>query len=146
MSRRRVLRFGALRSATIAFAVACASPVPGAIAYGVDSCAYCRMLIADERFAGVALTVKGRTIKFDSIECLVAYLHEHDTTHTIASVWVSNFRSPGVMLDASRARFVDLGAGRAPMGRGWVALASPRDAAALGIIDADAIKHWTDLQ
>ena len=137
---------GVLRGATIALALACASPVPDAIAYGVDSCAYCRMLIGDERFAAVAVTLKGRTVKFDSIECLLAYLHDTSASHTVASVWVSNFRSPGVMLDAGRARFIDLGPGRTPMARGWVAVASARDAAALGVIDAGAIKMWTDLK
>ncbi|MFI5228718.1 MAG: nitrous oxide reductase accessory protein NosL [Gemmatimonadales bacterium] len=141
-----LFRAGALRSAALGLALACASPLPDAIAYGADSCAYCRMLIADERFAAMAVTFKGRTIKFDSIECLLAYLHQGDTAHTVASVWVSNFRSPGAMLDASRARFADLGAGHAPMGRGWVAVASARDAAALGVIDAGAIKQWADLQ
>jgi hypothetical protein len=41
---------------------------------------------------------------------------------------------------------VALGGGRAPMGRGWAAVASIKDAAQLGITDSGAIKRWSDLQ
>ena len=38
-----------------------------------------------------------------------------------AAVSVSDFRHPGTLLDATHARFVDLGEGRAPMASdaGW---------------------------
>ena len=47
--------------------------------------------------------------------------------------------------DATHAAFVDLGPERAPMGRGWAAVATAADAAALGITDSHAIKRWGDL-
>ena len=135
-----------LRFAAAAFVVACAPGKPDPIVYNADACDYCRMQISDPRFGAELVTAKGRTLKFDSIECLVGYYRQAASANAVASVWVSDFRHPGTMLDASTARFVDIGPGRAPMGRGWAAVASARDAAALGFIDSTAIKRWSDLQ
>jgi copper chaperone NosL len=134
------------RSATLTLLVACTTGRPDAIAYNLDACAYCRMLIADGRFAAAIVTVRGRTLKFDSIECLLDYYRQAAAAHDVASVWVTDLRHPGTLIDASTARFINLGSGRTPMGRGWAAVATARDAAALGIIDSTAIKHWGDLQ
>jgi len=136
----------AVRSATLTLLVACAPGRPDAIAYGLDACAYCRMLIADGRFAAAIVTAHGRTVKFDSIECLLDYYHQAAAAHDVASVWVTDLRHPGTLIDATNARFINLGGGRTPMGRGWAAVATARDAAALGVIDSTAIKHWGDLQ
>ena len=139
------LRRRSVRAAVLALVVACAPGTPEAIAIGTDNCVFCRMLIADGRFAAAVVTVHGRTVKFDSIECLVAYLRQ-TAAREVASVWVSDFRRPGPLIAANTARFIDLGEGRAPMGRGWAAVASARDAAALGVIDIGSIKRWSDLQ
>jgi copper chaperone NosL len=141
MKRRRAVRLGALM-----LVAACAAAGPQAIMYGVDVCAFCKMQIAERRFAAEIVTTHGRIVKFDSIECLLASFKDARARQDVASVWVSDFRHPGVLLEATNARFFDLGPGRTPMGRGWVAVASARDAAALGIIDASAIKRWTELQ
>jgi copper chaperone NosL len=139
----------AVRAAMLSLVVACAPGKPEPIALNSDACTYCRMLISDGRFAAAIVTVHGRTVKFDSIECLVAYYRQASAAHDVASVWVSDYRHPGTLLDASTARFIDVGEGRTPMGgegHGWAAVASARDAAALGVIDAGAIRRWSDLQ
>jgi copper chaperone NosL len=143
----RRARKHAVRAAMLSLVVACAPGKPEPIAFDSDACTYCRMLISDGRFAAAIVTTLGRTVKFDSIECLVAYYRQASAAHDVASVWVSDYRHPGTLLDASTARFVDIGEGRTPMGvgRGLAAVASARDAAALGIIDAGAIKRWSDL-
>lgn len=134
------------RSATLTLLIACAPGGPEAIAYNLDACAYCRMLIADGRFAAAIVTAHGRTVKFDSIECLLEYYHQAAAAHDVASVWVTDLRHPGTLIDATTARFINLGGGRTPMGRGWAAVATARDAAALGVIDSSGIKRWGDLQ
>ena len=136
------------RTTLLSLVVACAPGKPEAIAYGSDACNYCRMLISDGRFAAAIVTVHGRTMKFDSIECLLAYYAQASAAHDVASVWVADLRRPGELLDATTARFVNLGAGRTPMGgtRGWAAVATARDAAAVGVIDTTDIKRWSDLQ
>ena len=147
-SSPRNRRKGAMRAAILSLVVACAPAGPDPIAFNADACTYCRMLIGDGRFAAAIVTTHGRTLKFDSIECLVAYYRQAVAAHDVASVWVSDLRHPGTLIDAGTARFVDVGEGRAPMGanHGWAAVATARDAAALGFIDAATIKRWSDLQ
>lgn len=125
--------------------VACAPTKPEPIAYGADQCGYCRMEISDPRFGAELLTRHGRAVKFDSIECLVAFYKQAAPANDVGSVWVSDFQHPGTLIDATRAAFVDLGPERAPMGRGWAAVVTAADAAALGITNSHAIKRWGDL-
>ena len=139
----------ATRAMSVAvFALAACGPHrPAPIAYDVDACDYCRMQISDRRFGAELVTKKGRTIKFDSIECLLSYYKQANSAGDVESVWVADIRHPGVLIDANQAHFVNLGPGRAPMGgdRGWAAIADEQDAAAIGITDRAAIKRWSDL-
>jgi len=134
-----------LRVAGVLLVTACGAHGPESIAYGTDACAWCRMQIVDPRFGAELVTVKGRTVKFDSIECLVAYYREAANARAVASIWVSDLRHPGTLLDATRARFIDLSPGKAPMGRGWAAVTDSSDAVAIGISDPSAIKRWQDV-
>jgi copper chaperone NosL len=136
---RRIMQVGA-----VALALACAPSGPDMIAYDVDVCAYCHMLISDPRFAAVLVTDHGRSVKFDSIECLRAYYAHLAQPASVVSIWVSDFQRPRTLIDAMRARFVDLGDGHAPMGRGWVAVTSPEAAQALGM--RGDTKTWSELQ
>jgi copper chaperone NosL len=136
----------AMTLSMFALVSACGSGRPDAIAYDADQCAYCRMQISDARFGAELVTRHGRSLKFDSIECLLAFYKQAASANDVGSVWVSDFQHPGTLIDVASASFVDIGAGRAPMGRGWAAVASIADAAKLGIEDARAIKRWSDLQ
>ena len=131
-------------SALVLFA-ACGPAKPEPIAYDADQCGYCRMQISDRRFGAELLTRHGRAVNFDSIDCLLSFYKQAASANDVGSVWVSDFRHPGTLIDATSASFVELGAERAPMGRGWAAVASAADAAALGVTDPRAIKRWSDL-
>ena len=134
-----------IAAAVLLVTAACGARGPEPIAYGTDACGYCGMQIVDPRFGAELVTTKGRAVKFDSIECLVAYYKQAAGAHDVASVWVTDLRHPGTLLDATRARYVDLGPGKAPMGRGWAAVADSSDAVAVGVTDPAAIKRWADL-
>jgi len=134
-----------LTLAALAMVAACGTNEPEPIAYNADVCGYCRMQISDPRFGAELITRHGRVVKFDSIDCLVSFYKQAATADDVRSVWVSDFQKPGTFLDATQARFVDLGAGRAPMGRGWAAIATAGAAAQLGITDPQSIKQWSDL-
>jgi copper chaperone NosL len=136
----------AMALSAFALISACGPSKPDPIAYDADQCSYCRMQISDPRFGAELVTRRGRSVKFDSIECLLAFYKQAASANDVGSVWVSDFQHPGTLINAAGARFVDIGAGRAPMGRGWVAVVSADDAAKLGITDAQAIKRWSDLQ
>jgi len=139
MMRRIITAF------VLALAAACGSNKPQPILYDADACTFCRMQISDPRFGAEIVTRHGKPIKFDSIECLVSYYKQARAAGDVASVWVSDFTHPGTLIDASTARFVDVGPGRAPMGRGWAAIPNAGAAASLGISDTTAVKRWSDL-
>ena len=141
---RRSLRH-ASGVACLAVVVACGAHKPSPILYDADACNYCRMQISDARFGAELVTKKGRTIKFDSIECLVSFYKQASAAGDVESVWVADVQHPGVLIDANQARFIDLGPGRAPMGRGWAAITDEHDAAAIGVTDRTAVKRWSDL-
>ena len=136
----------AMTLSMFALITACVSSKPDAIAYDADQCNYCRMQISDPRFGAELVTRRGRSLKFDSIECLLAFYKQAASANDVGSVWVSDFQHPGTLINVASASFVDLGPGRAPMGRGWAAVGSIADAARLGITDAQAVKRWSDLQ
>ncbi len=146
MKRRRIAsrvsRVACLVSLVVA---ACGPHKPAPILYDVDSCGYCRMQISDPRFGAELVTKKGRTVKFDSIECLLSFYKQASAAGDVESVWVTDMSHPGVLIDANQARFVKLDSGRLPMGHGWAAIADENDAAALGITDRAAVKRWPDL-
>lgn len=125
------------------FAVAC-SQDPRPIAYDADACAYCRMQISDARFGAELITTKGKVYTFDSIECLLQFHRQASAAGDVRSVWVSDYRHPGTLISASSATYVRLGAGRSPMGRGMVAVASEGDARVVAS-GAGSIRRWADL-
>ena len=120
---------------------------PEPIFYGEDQGAHCRMTIADDRFATEIVSVNGRAIKFDSIECLMSYVQSGSIERSeIASVWVIGADSPGTLILAENAHFVKSQAIKSPMGGGLIAFASV-DAANDLATEVDGIRlSWTMLQ
>lgn len=137
IDRRAALRKGALLVAGAVAApafgalAACTASEPRPISYGHDECAYCRMVVSDSRFAAALLTTKGRTLAFDSVECLAGYYAQESAGRrgdAVRSLWVSDYDHPGHLIPARRARFVRLAGPGSPMGKGLVAFRSDADA------------------
>lgn len=55
---------------SIVFLYGCTEKSVEPIVYGQDYCDHCKMQITDRRYGGALSTKQGRTLKFDSIECL----------------------------------------------------------------------------
>jgi copper chaperone NosL len=107
----------------------CSVSEPEAVRYGEDACAYCKMTIMDKSFAAALLTTKGKTYKFDSIECLAGFhLTERVPKEQIHSNWVTNYSSPGQLIDVSSAFLVQSERIRSPMGVGLLAFSVEKDA------------------
>ena len=71
----------------------------------IDTCAYCRMTISDERFGGQFVTSKGKVHVFDSIECLAAFYLANGTMTDGEQAWVSRL-CEARPVGSSRARSV----------------------------------------
>lgn len=137
VGRREALRRGILLAAGVAAApalgalAACAPAGPRPIAYGRDECAYCRMVISDPRFGAALVTAKGRTVVFDSVECLASWYdlgRDERGRDGARSLWVSDYNRPRKLLDATRARYLRVAGPASPMGKGLIAVASDADA------------------
>lgn len=112
---------------TVLLLAACSS-APPEIAIDLDECRFCRMIISDARFAAAAETSTGRTVRFDSIECLAGWVLAEDQLPR--AVWVTDASRPGTLVPAAEARYSRDGKISSPMGMGWIAMVDA-DAAAI---------------
>jgi copper chaperone NosL len=109
-------------------AAGCADDGPPTVRYGHEGCAYCRMIVNDDRFAAALVTTSGEALKFDDVCCLVDHLSDNPGVEK--SVWVRGYRS-GQWHDARSAYFAYGPKLQTPMGAGLAAVATREEADAL---------------
>lgn len=107
---------------------------PKPIHYGEDGCEYCKMTIVDKQHASELVTSKGKVYKFDAIECMVNFRKEHEDIQ-YALYLVSDFNTPGDMVDATMATFLISENISSPMGANLAAFQNQR-------IASDAVKNY----
>jgi copper chaperone NosL len=115
---------------------------PPTLRWGEEACAYCRMIISDERFAAALVTESGDALKFDDIGCLIQ--HETDGLRSDVTYWVCSFHGPG-WLDAKNAAFVRSTSIASPMGYGVAAMPTAEAANELAAGPASRILSLPDL-
>ncbi|MDH5655728.1 MAG: nitrous oxide reductase accessory protein NosL [Spirochaetia bacterium] len=104
----------------------CGAPQePVDFAAGEHQCDYCRMGIADLRFRGEAITKKGKIYRFDAIECMSSWSHEHHSE--VDSVWVADFINQNQWLRAEDAIYLQSQNLKSPMGAGLSAYPSEEE-------------------
>jgi copper chaperone NosL len=75
------------------------------------------MIITDKRFGAEAITRKGKIYKFDSIECLAAYIvQKNDDASPMESLWTIDFTRPGQWLNCESAEYLHSKNLPSPMG------------------------------
>ncbi|MCZ2356002.1 MAG: nitrous oxide reductase accessory protein NosL [Bacteroidia bacterium] len=123
------------------FFLACVSSGPESITLNKDNCAYCKMTISDGRFGCEIITEKGRTYKFDDIECMFAYLKQNQST-PIQSHWVHNYLDKSNLIPAEKSYYVTTTtkAISSPMGGNTAAFKNKSDA------ESAASKYNTQVQ
>jgi copper chaperone NosL len=103
-----------IATAALAATMACAVG-PQVIRLGIDVCAECRMLVTDARFGAQVITRTGKTLTFDSIDCMnkhVAGMAPAD----VREVWVVDANHPGTLIRSTDAKLVNDGVLHPPMG------------------------------
>ncbi len=96
------------------FLFSCRGEKPEPIKLGEDVCEYCKMVIADGKFAAEVITKKGKVYKFDAIECMVGYFNENE--EEIKMAYVANFLNPEEFIPAEKAVYLKSPDIRSPMG------------------------------
>jgi copper chaperone NosL len=106
-------RRAAVTTALATASAACAAP-NAAIAFGLDSCAECRMIVSDRRFGAQLVTKTGKAVTFDSIACLRAYVASHPGA--FGETWVVDASHPGTLVKEAQAQLLADSATHPPMG------------------------------
>ena len=96
------------------FLVACTTK-PQPIEYGTDGCQFCSMTIVDRQHASQIVTKKGKTFKFDSVECMLNYIKEVDN-NKVSLFLVNDYSQPGKLVDATEAIYLISEGIPSPMG------------------------------
>ncbi len=109
--RRRPL--GSVTAGAMLAATACAANPH--IGFGTDLCAECRMVVSDRRFGALLVTGTGKSLPFDSVDCLLEYLDANPSV-TRKAIYVVDAASEGALLPAEQAMYVVNGVMRPPMG------------------------------
>lgn len=126
---RRQINWFFVTFVSIQILFGCGSNGPAQIHYGQDQCDYCNMNIVDQSFGSELVTIKGKTFKFDSIECLAAFNQKSDSETTRnASIWVTDFNQPGKFVRTDSATFVFNELHKSPMGVGLLGFSSVSNA------------------
>jgi copper chaperone NosL len=137
----RIRKRGALLALVAALVATACAPKPEAVHWGVEECTQCQMAIADERYAGQVVDRRGKAHKFDSIECMTAFLSSGRLAgDDIHSIWVAEGRDGWV--PAQDAHFVHSEQIRSPMGGGLTAHTTAAAARALHEIVGGEILDW----
>ena len=125
----RVLAFTIL---LLASAAAGCGPSPGApappeIAYGLDVCEACGMIVSDARFAAATALEDGSALKFDDIGDMMRYHASRPNLRVQA--WFVHDHPSEAWLEAQNAAFALSPGIASPMGHGLAAFADPAAAA-----------------
>ena len=138
---RRVIASGVLVAAA-----ACGTRGPRPLAFGTDPCAHCHMTLIDPRFAAELVTKTGRSVPFDDVGCLAAYVTGSSVSRDrIGSLWVGDFAHPGSMLEAGHAVFLRSDSLHTPMDYHVVALQPGATADSLRAALGGSLLSWEDV-
>lgn len=109
-----MLRYFALSLILVLFASCEVGPQE--IEYGTDACHYCDMTIVAPQHAAQMVTSKGRSYKYDAIECMVHSLQEDFEDTEMSYKLVADFGNPGEFINAVDAGFLVSEEIQSPMG------------------------------
>jgi copper chaperone NosL len=140
------------RRLVLGLALALALPLLGACAagpqpahWGVEECSHCRMVIGDERFAGQVVDRRGKTYKFDALECMAAWLNDGAGAEAdLHSTWIASGRDGWIRVDG--ATFLHSERLRSPMGGGYTGYATADEAQRLQAEVGGELLTWEQLR
>lgn len=121
------------------------SPAPQPIEFGTELCAHCKMTIVDKQHACELVTQKGKTFKFDAIECMVAYLKENNQ-QAYAFYLVRDFNQPEEWQDALASYYLISEAVPSPMGANLSAFKDREEALEMKASKGGEVYGWEKLQ
>ena len=89
---------------------------PKSIKFGQDPCDFCKMTIADKKFGGEIVTSKGKTFKFDDINCIRDYMATDIFKGEDPDVYLVDYNGTGNLISTKTAFLVQSEELHGPMG------------------------------
>ena len=129
-------------------AAAGCSREPKAIAFNTDACEYCDMTISNDRYGAALVTSKGRTYKFDSIECMVESQMEGEELAGagVHAHYVVTYEFKGELREASTATYLVSEGMPSPMGANITAFSNREDAEHVQHVKPGELLDWEAVQ
>ena len=118
---------------------------PSKIEYGQDACHFCQMTIVEKTHAAQIVTKKGKSYKYDAVECMLNDLEERDNS-TIELFLVTDYLNPTNLIDAKIATYLISPAIKSPMGANLSAFNTKEDAETFVKSDSDKLLNWQEIQ
>lgn len=98
------------------------------ISYGEEACAHCRMTIVDDRFAAELVDEKGKTYKFDDLQCMKQYINENKKEGKNMLFVEDYLKKTDRPIDATKAVILQHDFFASPMNGNYAAFESDKDA------------------
>ncbi|WP_117883126.1 nitrous oxide reductase accessory protein NosL [Aureibaculum luteum] len=118
---------------------------PSKIEYGKDACNFCKMTIVDKTHAAQIVTKKGKSFKYDAIECMLNDMEDKDKSK-LELFLVTDYLNPTTLIDANSATFLISPAIKSPMGANLSAFKNKEDVEKLVKTDVDKSYNWQELK
>ncbi|MBL0309910.1 MAG: nitrous oxide reductase accessory protein NosL [Bacteroidetes bacterium] len=99
----------------------------------------------DKKFGAELVNKKGKVQKFDSGECMMNYL-KIDAAYQAGHFLIINYESPGELLNAETAVYLQGGQVRSPMGGKLAAFASKQGAEKFQVEMQGEILSWEEVK
>ncbi len=111
----------------IALTFSCVKKGAEPIKLNTDGCDFCKMKIADGKFAAEIITEKGRVYKFDDMHCMMGY-HKENAETKVKNFYISDFNQDNVLIPAETAFYVNGGDINSPMHGNTIAVTTKEEA------------------
>jgi copper chaperone NosL len=128
------------------FSLFSCTSAPEKLNFNKDDCNYCGMKLVDNRYGSLLVTSKGKTLKFDDINCMLNYKNENSGTENPSKILVIDFSQPGVLIDATKALYLKNDELKSPMGGNAAAFASIDNFNKYQALLGGTKTSWDDLQ
>lgn len=129
----------------IGFLLASCSVEKSPIVYGKDACHYCKMNIVDKQHAAEIVTQKGKPYKYDAIECMMRIVAEKEE-NSIALFLITDYFSPGKLVDATKATYLISENLPSPMGANLTGFESKPKAEEVHKEKGGTLYTWNELK
>ncbi len=113
---------------------------PPTFSLGADSCAHCKMIISDLRFAAAWREPAGKTLRFDDIGCMTGKYQDERPSEG-STFWVHDYLDESPM-EAAGASFIVAPAIITPMAYGLAAVAAANQAEAIAMQHNGTVHTW----